>query len=215
MAKTGIGLALLCLCLLVKAAQAEGQVVLSGIMGDKALMSVDGGAPKVMRVGEVVAGVKLVSVGTGKVEVEFRGRRRSLGIGLGAGGSAASQPGSETIILANGQGQFVTQGWINDASTRFLVDTGASGVALPESLAKRAGVRMDSASLVGVGTANGRIVAQKVLLNRVKIGDIELNLVEAIVVEDGRLPGALLGMSFLSRTRMKHEGDRLILTPRY
>lgn len=213
--KTWLWTALLVMGLQVQCAVADGQVVLNGIMGDKALISVNGGAPRVMREGEIVSGVKLISLGADKVEVEFAGRRRSIGIGLGSGGSAAGQPNSETIILANAQGQFVTRGWINDASVLFLVDTGASSVALPESLAKRAGVSMQSASLVGVGTANGRIAAQKVLLNRIKVGDIELNMVEAFVVEDGRLPGALLGMSFLSRTRMKHDGDRLVLSPRY
>ena len=205
----------LALCTFASVACADPQVVLNGIMGEKALVSIGGGMPRVMRIGDTVAGVRLVSVSASQAEVEQGGHRRVLSIGLGSGGTNKAGAGTGTMIIADGQGQFLTRGQVNDASTLFLIDTGASAVTVPESFARRAGVRMDSSSLIGLATANGGIPARKVLFNQVKVGDIELNMVEGIVVEDGRLPVALLGMSFLKRTNLKREGERLIISPRY
>jgi aspartyl protease family protein len=57
--------------------------------------------------------------------------------------------------------------------------------------------------------------ASKVLLNTIRIGNVSLNMVEAIVLDDAQLKMPLLGMSFLKRTNMKNEGDRLTLSQRY
>jgi aspartyl protease family protein len=104
---------------------------------------------------------------------------------------------------------------VNSYAVRFLVDTGASAVALPRSIATSAGVVPDSAKNIVVTTANGNVRASKVLLNTIRIGNVSLNMVEAIVLDDAQLKMPLLGMSFLKRTNMKNEGDRLTLSQRY
>jgi aspartyl protease family protein len=95
------------------------------------------------------------------------------------------------------------------------VDTGASVVALPRSVAESAGVQLDSGQRAMIHTANGKAPAWRVMLNSVQVGGIRQHLVEAVVVEDGQLPVNLLGMSFLNRTDMRRDGDIMTLVQRY
>ena len=192
---------------------AQANVTLSGLLGEKALISVNGGPPKVPAVGEAHKGVKLLAVRGQQVEIEEAGQRRVLGMGFSGGG--VSQPGSKVSLTADGRGQFVAQGEVNGTATRFLVDTGASLVALPRSMAERAGVRLGGMPSIVLNTANGRTKAFNVLLNSVTVGDIRASLVEAIVLEDRQLSVPLLGMSFLNRVNMNRDGDMLTLSQRY
>lgn len=198
----------------VWAVPALAGVTLSGLLGEKALISVDGGPPKVVAVGETHRGVKLLAVRGQEIDIEENGRRRSLGLGFSGGGSQSAS-GKRTVLTADGRGQFVANGDVNGSDARFLVDTGASLVALPRSLAERAGVRLETAAQVGVSTANGNARAYKVLLNSLRVGEIQASLVEALVLEDRQLRIPLLGMSFLNRVNMSREGDLLTLSQRY
>lgn len=106
------------------------------------------------------------------------------------------------------------QGQINGGMIRMLLDTGATMIALSAADAVRLGIDYKKGQPGMVNTANGPAPVYKVTLNTVKVGDIELNQVEALVQEAG-LPFALLGMSFLNRTEMRREGEHMTLTKRY
>lgn len=209
------GAGILCLFGLAPGVWAGASVTVNGLLGDKALISINGGPAKVMRVGESRQGVKLIGVQGDQVLIEEAGQRRSVGIGLGSGGGAQGASQAKVVLTADGRGQFTALGDINGASIRFLVDTGASVVVLPASIAKRAGVALEGAPWTMVSTANGAAKARRVLINTLRVGGVTANLVEALVLEDGQLGVALLGMSFLNRTNMKREGDQLTLTQRY
>ncbi len=209
---------ILCLFGLAPAVWAGAGVTVNGLLGDKALISINGGPPKVMRVGESRLGVTLIGVQGDQVRIEEAGQRRNVGIGLGSSSPAESGPGAaqaKVVLTADGRGQFTAQGDINGAGIRFLVDTGATVVVLPASIAKRAGVATDQAPLVRVSTANGAANARRVMINTLRVGGVTAHLVDALVLEDAQLPVALLGMSFLNRTNMRREGDQLTLTQRY
>jgi aspartyl protease family protein len=211
------------LCLFVAGvAGAQTSVTISGVMGDKALVSVNGAPPRVMRPGERIGGVRLVGVGPQGVEIDMDGRRHLLAIGHGvhvpsaspdAQGAAAS--GGRVVLTADGRGHFTATGTVNGLPVRFMVDTGASLVSLPSSVARQAGVDLSHATPVVINTANGHARAQRVVINSLKLGQIRANLVEALVVDDAALSQPLLGMSFLNRTNMLREGDTLVLTQRY
>ncbi|MGQ9686606.1 MAG: retropepsin-like aspartic protease family protein [Thiobacillaceae bacterium] len=214
-------LAVLCL-FVVGAADAQTSVTISGVMGDKALVSVNGGAPRVVRPGESVSGVRLVGIGPQGVEIVLDGRSHVLAIGHGvhvmpgkAVADAATAPDGRVVLTADGRGHFSATGTVNGLPVRFMVDTGASLVSLPSSIARQAGVNLSEANPVVINTANGRARAQRVVINSLKLGQISANLVEALVVEDAALSQPLLGMSFLNRTNMLREGDTLVLTQRY
>ena len=102
---------------------------------------------------------------------------------------------------------------MNGAPVRFLVDTGATAVTLSTAAARRMGLDVSKSEAVMVTTANGRVVGRRVRLDRVALGDLVLHQVDAIV-QDGLGDQALLGMTFLSRTELRREGDRLVLVKR-
>ena len=94
----------------------------------------------------------------------------------------------------------------------FIVDTGATSIALRESDAARLGIhpaRRDYT--IRTSTANGIVRAAPVELNRVDIGSLTVRNVQAVVFPDEALGENLLGMSFLSRVRWEHRDGRLVL----
>ncbi len=207
--------AALCLLAFSPWGYAASSITVSGILGEKALIAIGSAPPKVMSVGDTVQGVRLLAVQGQQVVVEEGGKRRTLQVGFGFTPGGASESAAIAVLTADGRGQFFAGGDVNGNSVRFLVDTGASTIALPRSFAVRAGVMLGNAQTVAVSTANGHVRASKVLLNTVRVGGVTASMVEAIVMEDAQLPVALLGMSFLKRTNMKNEGDRLTLSQRY
>ncbi|WP_460448161.1 retropepsin-like aspartic protease family protein [Alsobacter sp. SYSU BS001988] len=123
--------------------------------------------------------------------------------------------GRATVVLAaDPRGHFSAEPSINGVKIRTLVDTGASVVAMSAEDAQRAGVFPAGADFqIPVSTANGVVKAAAVRLREVRIDNIVLRDVEAMVLPQGRLGGTLLGMSFLRRlTGMEVSDGRLILT---
>ena len=197
-------------------AWAGSSITLSGILGDKALISVDGSAPKVMRIGQTHLSVTLREVGNNQVVVEEGGRRRTIQLGFSSvGGAPSAQADRSVVLYPDGRGHFMASGRVNSADVRFVVDTGASVVTLPKSLATRAGVSLSQAQETRVATAGGVVKAWAVKLNKVTVGGITLHLVDGVVLDDAHLPFSLLGMSFLNRTDMNREGSSMTLKQRY
>lgn len=201
------------LSLLACAAQA-GDIGVVGLFPGKAVLVVDGGAPKTYSVGNTVAdGVKLVAVGTSSATFDIGGKRQVFPIGEHISRIASSGPAT-TVLRADAQGHFITQGQINGGTVSMLVDTGASYVALSSAEALRLGIDYRKGTRGYSQTANGVVPVYRVYLDSVKVGDITLNQIEASVHENS-LPVVLLGMSFLNRTEMRREGDLLTLAKRY
>lgn len=114
----------------------------------------------------------------------------------------------EVTLLRNHSGHYVATGAINGSAVIFLLDTGATDVAVDERQAAQLGLKKGAA--VMVTTANGRVKGWRTLLRKVELGAIELPAVPATIVPD--LNGeALLGMSFLKRLTMIQRGRELIL----
>ncbi len=188
-------------------------VGLAGILGSKAILVIDGGSPRTLAVGQEYGGVKLLSVGEGSVQVEIGGKRRSMRVGQNAVGEASSGD-SPLVLLADGQGHFQAQGTINGAPMRFLVDTGATMISIGASDARRMGLDLNKAKKGYSQTANGTTQVYRIKLDTVKVGDIVMHNVDGLVHQQD-MPFALLGMSFLNRTDMQREGDRLTLKKRF
>lgn len=185
-----------------------------GLFPNKAVLVVDGGAPKTYSVGaNIPGGFKLVGVNDSGATIESNGKRQTISLGEHVNRTAASGPASVTL-KPDGQGHYMVQGQINGGTVRMLLDTGATLIAMPASDATRLGINYRSGQPTYVNTANGVAPAYKVRLNTVKVGDIELNQVDAMVQEQG-LPIILLGMSFLNRTEMRREGEQMTLTKRF
>lgn len=192
-------------------------VAMTGSMGSKALLVIDGGAPRAVGAGSTVQGVKVLSVSPTHTVVEVAGQRRTVALGaspVNLGGTGASAGGSRIVLSVSSGGHFRAQGSINGRATQFLVDTGATSVALGRAEAQRMGLDLSAASPVRVQTANGTTQAHRITLSSVRIAEVEVHGVEALVVPHD-MPYVLLGNSFLNRFQMKRENDLLVLVRRY
>jgi aspartyl protease family protein len=191
-------------------------VALVGLYSGKALVVVDGGKPHSIPVGvKTPEGITLLSVGEGGADIEIDGHKRHLTVGQQAvsTGSDGGSPGVATLT-ADAAGHFITIGTVNGAPTRFLVDTGATMVALSAVDAARANVDYRNGQPSMMMTANGPIRVWRVVLNSVRVGDVLVNQVDASVQESS-LPFALLGMSFLNRMEMRRDGSTMTLKKRF
>lgn len=206
-------IASLALFLTAAAPALAADVNVVGFFGNKALVSINGGQPRTMSVGQRSAeGVLLVAVDRETATFEVDGKRRTLKMGQHA---AATSGGNGSVTLkADGRGHFFTDGQVNGGTVRFLVDTGATTIALPSADARRLGIDYINAPRFIMNTANGQAIAYKVTLDTVRIGDISMNGVDAMIM-DGGLSVALLGMTFLNRTEMKRDGETMVLTKRF
>lgn len=200
------------------AAQAATQsVAMTGGMGSRALLVINGAAPRALAAGDVSQGVKVISVGSEQTVVEIEGKRQTVRLGgapVRVGGGGGSPGGSQIALTAVSGGHFVTQGSINGRTVEFMVDTGATSIAMGADEAKRIGLKYEQGQRGQVGTANGVTTAYKVTLAKVRIQDVEVYNVDAVVMPSG-MSHVLLGNTFLSRFQMRRDNDQLTLTKRF
>jgi aspartyl protease family protein len=209
---------LLALALALVAGLAAAQsVALQGMLGSKALLIVDGSAPKTVGVGETHMGVKVLATMGDQATLEINGKRHTLRVGdapASVGQGNASPRGNKIVLTAGTGGHFLTQGAINGRAVQFMVDTGATNVAMGAGEAERIGIDYRKGQLSRGSTANGVVTAYIVKLASVRIGDVEVYDVEAAVLPSG-MPHILLGNSFLTRFQMTRHNDQLVLERRY
>jgi aspartyl protease family protein len=201
--------------LLACTAAAAAEVALIGMIGDKAaVLALDGGEPKAVKVGQTWNGITVVAVQKDGATVRIDGKDRVLLQSQHY--RAASTPSSResATLAADTRGHFITEGTVNGVGMRFLVDTGATVIALPASEARRLGIDYRAGKRGMAQTANGPATAYSVKLDSVKVGAIELTSVDAMVMEQG-LETPLLGMSFLNRVEMRHDGQTMTLIRRF
>jgi aspartyl protease family protein len=120
---------------------------------------------------------------------------------------------SSSMTIARGaNGHFSVEGTVDGRRMNFLVDTGASVIALREGDAARLGIHPAEREYTArVSTANGVVRAAPIELNRVEIGSLTVRNVAALVLPDEALSENLLGMSFLSQVHWEHRNGRLVL----
>ena len=197
-------------------ASAANVSVVGVFPGRGAVLVVDAVGPQSVRIGQRLGGVTLVSVDRTGAIVEEGGQRRTIALGqhvTGAGAPSGRAP--RAILSADGRGHFVTDSKVNGAALRFLVDTGATTVAIPGNEARRMGLDFTKGQKGVAQTANGPAPIYRIKLDSVQVGEIELLNVDAIVMDGGGLGQALLGMSFLNRVEMRRDGDTMTLQRRF
>ncbi len=199
-----------------RAANAATEVNVVGLFSNKAVLIINGGKPRTLSVGESSNGVKLIAADSSVATLLIEGRLRQVGMGQAASIGGDASAGVESVTLyANSEGHFVSDCIINGASFKFLLDTGATTVALNSGDAKFAHIDYKRGVPTQVSTANGVVTAYRVTLPSIRIGGVTLNQVEASVVEGGSPPIVLLGMSALNRLDMKRQDIALTLTKKY
>ena len=115
----------------------------------------------------------------------------------------------EVKLIGNGQGHFVASGHINGQPVNFMLDTGATDVAIPAQLAQR--LKLEQGFGVTLSTANGRTEGYRTRVDRLQLGDIVLRDVRAIVVPGLDGDQVLLGMSALNKLEFTQRGGTMLL----
>jgi aspartyl protease family protein len=125
--------------------------------------------------------------------------------------AAASYPRTASIPRG-ANGHFEADAYVDGRRMGFMIDTGASVIALRQRDAARLGIRPAQREFTArVTTANGVVFAAPTELASVELGGILVHNVAAVVLPDEALAQNLLGMSFLSRVRWQYQGGRLML----
>ena len=202
--------------LLSASAQAQS-VALAGMLGSKALLVVNGSSPKTVAAGDTHEGVKVISTNGDQAVIEQSGKRTTLRVGeapVHMGASKSGGKGNKIVLTAGSGGHFMTAGQINGKAVQFMVDTGATSVAMGVQDAERAGINYKAGRPVTMSTANGNAQGFQVKLDSVRVGEVEVFNVDAVVMPQA-MPFMLLGNSFLTRFQMLRDNDQLTLTKKY
>jgi len=182
----------------------------------KAMVEVDG-KNRFLKVGKTSPeGLLLISADSSEAVIEVNGERKSYQVGAKYGGSFSASAKREVRIPRDNRGGYTTVGSINGRTVDMLLDTGASSVAMSSVEAKRLGLQywLNGEKTV-ISTASGYARGFNIVLERVQVGSISLNKVDAIVVEGGSPREVLLGMSFLNRVDMKNSGNVMLLRSKF
>lgn len=212
-------LQLLCIAaamLAFDAAQAQS-VALAGMLGNRALLVVNGSPPRSVSAGDTHQGVKVISTSGDQAILEQDGKRITLRVGeapVSMGGSTSGGKGNRIVLQAGQGGHFFTAGSVNGKAAQFMVDTGATSIAMSNADAERAGINYKNGQSVRIGTANGDVGGYRIKLDSVRIGDVEIFGVDAVVTPQS-MPYMLLGNSFLTRFQMTRENEQMVLLKRY
>lgn len=175
-------------------------------------MRIDG-KQRVMKTGETSKeGIKLLSVHKNSATIQYQGQKQTLGFTSINKTNYKKHRTAQATIWADKRGHFETPGTINGQLVNFLLDTGATSVAMNEVIASKLGIDFRySGNPTTVSTASGMAAAHSITLGSVKIGDIELKNIDATVIEGGFPTEVLLGMSFLSQVEIERKGNKIKL----
>ena len=194
-----------------------------GLFPNKAVVQIDGGALQTLSVGQKTRDdIILLSVDRDGATFNVQGRRVALTLGparrqtspAAAAQASPAAAANYAVVPTNDRGDLVADGEVNGMPVRFAVDTGATFVTLPAREASRLGLDYHNGQKLVMETANGSVFAYRLRLDTVRVGNVAVRNVDAVITEGNSLPIALLGMSFLNRTDMKREGAVLTLTLR-
>ncbi len=203
----------LCLALTTAlAAQAATSVSLGASMGDKALLIINGKS-RALSVGASTQGVKLLSLSSDGAVIEVDGQRATLRMGgtpVDLSGKPAPGGGTRIVLPMGSGGHFHSPGSINGKPVMFMVDTGATQIAISQSEADRIGLHYRDSPRGMVQTANGAVPVHSVRLGSVAIGDVRIYEVDAVVLP-AQMNQVLLGNSFLSRFQMRRDNSTMTL----
>ena len=156
-------------------------------------------------------GVLLVSANTRQAVLEIEGKRKNITLSHAIGTQFRAADKTEIRIAGSNGGHHRTSGLINGTPVEFLVDTGASLVAMNYLEAERLHIDYRAGKQIRVDTANGRTSAFLVTLPSVSVGNIVVNQVEAAVSTTESPSVILLGNSYLSKVDLTIDQGVMVL----
>lgn len=190
-------------------------LTLQGLSASKAVMMIDGKLRVVATGKTSPEGVKVISVNRDGAVLEVAGKQQRYTLNNAVSFNFKKIENRSEKIFKDRGGMYRTVGSINGFPVKFLVDTGATSVAMNTVQAKRLGIRYrETGTLSGVSTASGYEKAYRVKLKTVSVGGITQKNVSAMII-NGDHPGPiLLGMTFLGKLSVEHSGNTMTLKQR-
>lgn len=195
--------------------KADVRVAIRGLMKNSVVIDING-KQQMLKAGKTSPeGVKLISSTSKEAVIEINGKRHTMGITREQGVRFTEAPPGEFRIPRGNNGHFYTTGQINNRSANFVVDTGASSIALSEVEADRLGLMYKNGERVTVSTATTSDLGYRTNLMAVTVGTITIYNVDAIVLP-GKYPEIiLLGNSFLNKVNLAVDSGVLILEAKF
>jgi len=188
------------------------QVQVLGLFTGKAILLIDG-QRYTLAVGESTPqGVKLIAADSDKALLEIDGERREMSLGSQISSHYPEAKKKVVDIYPDDSGMYRVSGTINERAVSFLVDTGASAIAMNSEQARGLDIDYRRIGIAGMAeTASAQVRVYRVMLDKVTVGGIRVYGVEAMVLEGPQPSQVLLGQSFLNQLQMKREGALLRL----
>ena len=191
------------------------QILVMGLYRDHAVLEINQ-QQHFLSVGQrTPEGVTLISANSNQAILDIAGRQGVFELNNRVGAMYSAPVAMPVVSIWPTNGMYLTSGSVNGYTVDFMVDTGASVIALNGETAKRLGLDYLSANQIGVRTASGVELAYSIELESVQLGDISLENVAAVVIDGPEPQRALLGMSFLNAFDMERKGERLDLRQKF
>jgi aspartyl protease family protein len=187
-----------------------------GLFTDRAVLLVEG-QQRLLKVGQTSPeGIRLVSASSDSAILLIEGEEVTARLDGRVSASKNAIADEEVQVWRNSTGMYTTVGSINGLPVSFLVDTGATQVAMNASQARRLGIDFHvTGTPSAVTTASGVERAWLVMLDSVKVGELEVRNVPAVVLEGAQPALTLLGMSYLGRMKITNDGHLMTLRKKY
>ena len=191
------------------------EIMVLGLFKNRAIVNIDGKQRTLKKGKKSPEGVKLISADSDVAVLEVDGKQQEFKLGRHVSTRFKQKNQAEAKIMPV-NGMYSTTGFINGQTVNFLVDTGATWIAMNAHQARSLGINF---RYIGkrsyVSTANGVVPVYRVMLDKVRVGEIELTNVEAGVLEGNSPSEVLLGNSFLNRVEMQRQGQVMLLKQRF
>ena len=213
--KKTLFLVLLCSSFFSTNVYASHKIQVMALFSDQAMILIDG-KQKLLKQGQIFHGVKLISSDSHGVVLELHGEKKVFKLGSSISTNfKKADSAKDFVIWKDLTHMFRIEGTINNTAVKFLIDTGASAIAMNSHTAAQIGLNYRQGIPLQATTASGVVNGYQVSLNKVMIGHIVLYNVNAAVLEGSFPTEVLLGQTFLSRVHMTRDGDKMVLKKKY
>ncbi len=204
----------------------ELSIQVRGLLKNTAIVEING-TPRTLKVGKISPeGIVLKSSNSRRAVIEYQGKEQTLTMDSSAPvafhslntDTGSNTPGvkKDLQLIRQPDGMFRVQGLINNTHVHFLIDTGATTIAMNHFTAERIGIPyLKVGREIQAATASGVVKAYAVMLNRVRVGELELSNVEGAVIVGTQPDKVLLGMSFLDKFKVQQDGNKMVIGTRH
>ena len=198
----------------VSAKEPDGrkQIEIQALMPGMVVLLIDGDRTT-LKTGDEQRGIKLISSTTTSAMLEVDGEQGTYQMGTTVSTNFKQREMITERVVSDNYGMFREHGSINGQSVKFLIDTGASSVAMSAKQARKLGIlyRIDGVE-TRASTASGTAKAWAIKFKSVRLGKLVERNVQGMVVDGDYPRQVLLGMTFLNRMKVEKENNMMIIT---